>query len=134
MVKRQRSYDIVIFKVSFLKDCYVAVPFRSEMNHNNGYKFRFSERSKRHKSGLDYSKMIIIKNTQYLGDSSTIDSDEYVEFIKNRDKIHKDIEKYILGYINHMNRSQILHVQQFNRLYLYSTLKYFHKELNLSCI
>jgi hypothetical protein len=47
------------------------------MKYNNGYKFKFSNRSKRHQSGLDFSKLVIVSKDNYIGESSTIDIDEY---------------------------------------------------------
>lgn len=49
------------------------------MNHEYCYRLRFSECSLRNKSGLDYSKMVIIKNMTYLDDSepAIIDQDEF---------------------------------------------------------
>lgn len=127
-----RRYDLVIFELEILKDCYVAVPFRSEMNHTNGYRFRHSIRSQTHSSGLDYSKMLIIKKEEYIAAPSIIDADEYIEFERNELKIHAEVEKYIKKYIDHIKGIQILHHKQFIRKYQYSTLKYFHYELGLT--
>lgn len=133
LMKIGRSYDVVIFELDVLKDCFIAVPFRTEMNHKNGYHFKFSHRSKSHQSGLDYSKIAVIHkhNSHFIGLPSTVDSDEYIEFQKNEDKIHKNIEKYILGYMNHINGTQPLHLKQFERRYKFSTLQYFHCELGI---
>lgn len=133
LTKADRSYDVIIFKVDILMKCFVAVPFRTEMNHPNGYHFKFSNRSKSHQSGLDYSKIAIIhkKNSHFVGLPSTVDLDEYIEFQKNEDKIHKNIEKYISDYINHIIGSSPLHPKQFERKYKFSTLQYFHRELGI---
>ena len=60
LTKNNRSYDVTLFEIDYLYDCYVCVPFRSEMKHNNGYKFKFSRRSYVHSSGLDFSKLIVV--------------------------------------------------------------------------
>lgn len=39
--KKGRSYDVVLFEIDYLANCYVCVPFRTEMKHNNDYKFIF---------------------------------------------------------------------------------------------
>ena len=61
LIKEGRSYDVVLFEIDYLADCYVCVPFRTEMKHNNGYKFKFSGRSKKHQSGLDFTKLVIVE-------------------------------------------------------------------------
>ena len=63
------------------------------MKHNNGYKFKFFDRSKKHQSGLDFSKLVIVSKGDYIGESSTIDIDEYKEFEKQEDYIHNNLEK-----------------------------------------
>ena len=131
LTKEGRSYDVVLFEIDYLADCYVCVPFRTEMKHNNGYKFKFSDRSKKHQSGLDFSKLVIVLKDDYIGESSTIDIDEYKEFEKQEDHIHKNLEKYIHDYVEHVNAHIPLHIKQFERKYKYSTLKYFHKELGI---
>ena len=107
------------------------MPFRTEMKHNNGYKFKFSKRSQSHQSGLDFSKMVIFSKDIYIGENSVIDNDEYKEFKKQEKNIHKKLEKYIEDYINHMNGYKKMHIKQYERKYKYSTLKYFHKEMKI---
>lgn len=48
-----------------------------------------SKRSKYNKSGVDYKKMIIIRNLDYIDDDNTavIDKDEYIEFVQNLTRI-----------------------------------------------
>ena len=101
------------------------------MKHNNGYKFKFSGRSKKHQSGLDFTKLVIVSKDEYIGESSTIDIDEYIEFEKQENHIHKNLEKYIYDYVEHANGHMSLHIKQLERKYKYSTLKYFHKELGI---
>lgn len=86
---------------------------------------------KKHQSGLDFSKLVIVSKDYYIGESSTIDIDEYKEFEKQEDHIHKNLEKYIHDYVEHVNGHVPLHIKQFERKYKYSTLKYFHKELGI---
>ena len=52
------------------------------MKHNNGYEFKFTDSSKKHQLRLDFSKLIIVSKDGYIGESSTIDIDEYKEFEK----------------------------------------------------
>ncbi len=91
LTKINRNYNIVIFEINYLNSCYVCVPFRSEMHHNNGYKFKYSKRNKKHSSGLDFSKLVIITKNNYIGQSSMVDSDEFNEFYAYKDMIHKEL-------------------------------------------
>ena len=107
---------------------------RTLQNRNetyNGYKFKFTAKSKKHQSGLDFSKLVINANSDFIGENSTIDCDEYIEFAKQEDQIHKKLAKYIHDYVEHVNGHMSLHIKQFERKYKYSTLKYFHKELGI---
>ena len=53
-------------------DYFICVPFRSNIGHNNAYLFKGTKRSKRSRSGLDYSKIAIIKdNYKYSYDKET---------------------------------------------------------------
>lgn len=120
-----------MFEIDYLAGYYICVPFRTEMKHNNGYKFKFSVRSKKHQSGLDFSKLVIISNSAFIREDSTIVCDEYIEFEKQEDQIHKKLAKYIYDYVEHVEGDVPLHIKQFERKYHYSTLKYFHKELGI---
>ena len=59
LIKEERNYDVVLFETDYLADCYIYVPFRTEMKHNNGYMFKFSDRSKKHQSELEFSKLVV---------------------------------------------------------------------------
>ncbi len=128
--KRNRSYNCLLFETHY--DYFVCIPFRSEITHKYAYKFKHSKRSKKHKSGLDYSKMLIIKDASYIENKdSIIDKDEYNEVAININKIQKDALEFLGDYIAHCNGEKLLHSEEFERRYKYSPLKYFHKELGL---
>lgn len=129
--KDNRSYDVAIFELEFLKDIFVCLPFRSNIQHNNGYRFKFSARSKKSNSGVDFSKIVLIKNADYIGQAAKIDNDEFIEFKKFSNSIHSKLSKYILDYCNHIKGISILHEKEFDRKYKYSTLSYFHELLDL---
>ncbi len=100
------------------------------MKHKNAYFFKCSERSKKKSSGLDYSKTIIITNSEYIETKDTIiDQDEYNE---TRDSIHRivnGVQRYIDDYIEHVKKNNIIDSKEFHRKYEYTTLKYFHEIL-----
>ncbi len=113
-------------------DYFVCIPYRSEIHHKYAFKFQNTKRSKKHNSGLDYSKIVIIKNHDFISsESAMIDRDEYMKTKRFISKIVKESLQYIDEYVSHMNNKIILSKKDFNRKYGMSTLKYFHKELSI---
>lgn len=123
-----RPYILLVFSVNNL---YLCAPFRTNINHSNSFLFRNSVRSITNKSGIDYSKIIILNDLNYLEGNQVVDQDEYNEVAKNFQKIKNEIFKYIDLYVNHYKRIHILHKRQYDRLFRYTTLKYFHNMLNI---
>lgn len=111
---------------------FVCIPYRSEIKHKNAFLFKNTKRSKHHKSGLDYSKMVIVSDLEYIDDKTTkIDQDEYNATRDNIVKIKDAAVKYIDEYVNFLKDGTGISRQEFKRKYEYSTLKYFHNELGL---
>lgn len=130
MKKRERPYNCLLLQSHY--DYFMCIPYRSNIRHKNAYFFKGSFRSKRKRSGLDFSKMIIVKDTRYIGKlDAIIDKDEYSETYYNIGLIKNQAEKYVDGYVNHMMDRKRIHKKEFKRKYQFSTLKYFHKELNI---
>ena len=89
-------------------------------------------RARKHKSGLDYSKIVIITSTDYISSTGAIiDKDEFNETMINLDRIKAEALKYVEDYTAHMKGIRILHKKEFERRYGFSPLKYFHKELGI---
>ena len=110
----------------------ICIPFRSSIQHKNAYMFRSTERSKKSRSGLDYSKAVLIRNAAFLSnETAVVDQDEYTEAVRNLRKIVSEITDYIDTYVNHINGTKIIHPREFLRKYAYSTLPYFHDILGL---
>ncbi len=109
--KSNRAYNIAVFNSH--KGYYVCVPFRSNITHKYAYRFKKSKRSKYNKSGVDYKKMIIIRNLDYIDDDNiaVIDKDEYIDYKTGKQNISE---------------------QEAKRRYEFSSLQYFHKELGLT--
>lgn len=61
--KPDRPYNCLLIETSY--DYYICIPYRSRIVHNNAYIFHSTERSRRSRSGLDYSKMVIIKKSEH---------------------------------------------------------------------
>ena len=82
MRKNKRPYNCLLMQSSY--GYYICIPYRSHINHKYAYKFKNSIRSRKSKFGLDYSKMVIIENSDYLStQNAVIDTDEYKETRQN---------------------------------------------------
>lgn len=113
-------------------DYFICLPFHSYIYHANAFMFKNTKRSQQKHSGIDYSKMIIVKNLDYLDSSNVvIDKDEYLQAIKFTPKIVKESVQYLNDYISHINGSKLLNEREFDKRYKFSTLKYFHDILGL---
>lgn len=126
MHKHGRPYTCLL--IDSHDDYFICVPFRSSIGHKNAFMFTGTARSKKTKSGLDYSKIAIIKNTDYFDSTTTaiVDQDEYAEMMKNLPTIVQEANDYVNTYINHVTRTAPMHPRAFSRKYQYSTLPYFH--------
>ena len=129
--KHKRAYNCLLFQTHY--DYYICVPYRSEIRHNYAYKFKHSKRSQYRKSGLDYTKIIIIREKEYIDVKDTIiDKDEFKETVVNIEKIKQEALDFVEAYIKHIKGEVVLHNSEFERRYKYSPLKYFHREMNIS--
>lgn len=110
---------------------FICIPFRSSIRHKNAFLFTSTLRSKIAKSGLDYSKIVIIKDTDYLDTSAkaVVDQDEYNEMMRNLSTIVSEACHYVDTYIDHVNGSSPIHPKAYARKYQYSTLPYFNNIL-----
>ncbi len=128
--KKERAYTCLLFQTHY--DYFICVPFRTEISHKYAYKFNNSKRSKKHNSGLDYTKILIISDTKYLDNKDAIiDKDEYNETVVHIEKIKQDALDFVEDNLKHVRGEAMLHKKEFGRRYNYSTLKYFHKEMGI---
>ena len=105
-----------------------AIPFRTNIRHRYCYKFKQSNRDTQTVTGLDYTKAVIVNSINFIGDKATIDNKEFVELNNKYFFILKQFKKYVDGYRDFVNGK----LNQYeNKRYQFSTLKYFHSELNL---
>ncbi len=129
--KRRRAYSCMIFQTHY--DFFIAVPYRTEISHTYSYRFKNSARSRRHKSGLDYTKIVILGKTAYLDNKDAmIDRDEYKETVKNISRIKREALLFVEDYMAHVSGTKTLHSKEFMRRYQYSPLQYFHAEMGIS--
>lgn len=131
MYKKGRPYTCLLIETH--ADYLICVPFRTSINHPYAFHFKDTKRSKKSHSGLDYSKSVIIKDDDYI-DSKTpvvVDQDEFREVMKNLPAIVENVLFYVDTYINHKNGTAVIHQRMYDRMYSYSSLQYFHKELGI---
>lgn len=122
--KNNRPYIVILIKI---KNNTFAIPFRTNISHNNCYKFKTSSRKTCKITGIDYTKAIIVNNKKYLGAPATIDNKEYVELSNNYIFIINQFKKYVNDYIHYCHSNNYYKKRKFQ----YTTLKYFHKELGI---
>ncbi len=129
--KHSRSYNCLIVQSHY--DYFICIPFRSRVKHKYAFHFKDSKRAKRGQSALDYSKSVIIKDTNYIDSTpGIIDSDEYTEMMRNMDHIVKSVLDYVDEYVEYCNGIKgRISDEEFARRYKYSTLKYFHDILDI---
>ena len=123
MYKLGRPYTCLLIETH--DDYFLCVPFRSSINHRNAYHFTGTQRSLKSRSGLDYSKTVVIKNGDYI-DSATpaiVDQDEYSEMMKNLPAIVQQVLDYVNAYIGHKNGTAPLHPREYTRRYGFSTCR-----------
>lgn len=130
MYKKGRPYSCLLIDLHL--DYFVCVPYRSSIHHKNAFFFCGTERSRRTRSGLDYSKMVLVEKAEYLdGANVVVDQDEYNETIRSIRKIAGEALDYLEDYIHHVDGSRPLHPREYMRRYQYSTLPYFHDVMNI---
>lgn len=128
--KRQRAYNCLLFQSHY--DYYICIPYRSEIHHEYAFLFSNTKRSRKHKSGLDYTKIVIVGNNEYIDSKNAIiDKDEFNETIKNFERIKREALNYVEDYVSHIDGTKKMHPREFERRYNYSTLQYFYEELGL---
>ena len=128
--KEQRPYNCILFQTHY--NYYICVPYRTRISHTYAYCFKKSARSRKHRSGLDYTKIVIISKGEYIDNKDAlVDQDEYIETMMNLKRIKREALKYVEDYVAHIKGVRALHPQEFRRRYAFSPLKYFHKELGI---
>ena len=128
--KKQRAYNCLLFQTHY--EYFICIPYRTEISHPYAFHFTTTVRSRAHKSGLDYSKIVIIARTDYIDSTDAlIDKDEFKETMVNLERIKREALEFVQAYVEHMKGIKLLHTREFDRRYRFSPLKYFHKELGI---
>lgn len=128
--KDKRAYNCLLFQTHY--DYFICIPFRTEVKHKYAFHFKNTVRSSEHKSGLDYTKIVIIKDTAFLDNKDAlIDKDEYNQTVKNIEKIQQKSLKFVEEYIQHIKGTKKLDIEEFTRRYKFTSLQYFHDILGI---
>ena len=123
--KQDRPYVVLLIQI---ENNTFALPFRTHIKHNFCYKFSNSGRETDSATGIDFTKAVIVNNPDFIGEETSIDDKEYLELSKKYFFIIKKFKNFLSGYVNFVQKG----ATPFDaKKYQFSTLKYFHKELNL---
>lgn len=124
--KVDRPYVVLLVKIG---NNAFGLPLRTNLRHSYGYKFVSTTRQTNSSTGIDFTKAVILNNTQYLGKATTIDNKEYIELDSKFFHIKAKFERYVQGYVSYKKKNVI--DENLERKYKYSTLQYYHKELGI---
>ena len=112
--KKERGYACLLIQSHY--GYFICIPYRTEISHKYAYHFRKSSRSQKHRSGLDYTKIAIIKDISYIDRIAIIDQDEFAETRKHIYYIAEKAEQYIEEYKKHISdklkKSQLAKTQE----------------------
>ncbi|MCL2801683.1 MAG: hypothetical protein FWD28_08005 [Treponema sp.] len=127
LTKEERPYYVLVLELDGLM---YAIPLRSHITHPYCY---ISNSINEQKSGLDYSKAVIISDLAKHTDPApvTIRQNEYNVLKQQEFLIKKKFSSYVKSYKKEIRRRQKVQTLPVSSLCRYSTLKYFHKELGL---
>lgn len=123
--KDNRPYVVFLMRI---EDHTFALPFRTNMNHKYGYKFKTSLKETNTGTGLDFTKAVIVDDSSLIGNNAMVDKNEYIELSEKHYFIRNKFIKYLRNYEKYVN-GELDEYQ--SKAYQYSTLKYYHKELKI---
>lgn len=123
--KTTRPYMVLLIKIE--NNTY-AIPFRTNIRHKYCYNFKKSNRDTQSVTGLDYTKAVIVNDVNMISQKATIDNKEFVELNNKYYFIISQFKKYVFGYYDYVDGKLN---EYHSKKYKYSTLRYFHKELNI---
>ena len=127
LTKEDRPYYVLLLELDGLT---YAIPLRSHITHH--YCF-IADNYAGQKSGLDYSKAVIITDSiRYIDPSPvTIRQHEYNVFKQREYLIRKQFASYVAAYKKEVRRRIKNPALPAPALCRFASLKYFHKELGL---
>ncbi|MDV7431417.1 type III toxin-antitoxin system TenpIN family toxin [Acinetobacter baumannii] len=122
-----RGYGIVVISINSLT---FGIPLRSHVRHKQAFFTDITQDPKgATRKGLDFSKAVLIQEDRYLDTASfKIPVNEFDRIQDNHQHIVDKFTKYVEKYMRAVSKSD----ENILRIYSYSTLKNYHKELGLS--
>ena len=123
--KEDRPYIVFVIKIN---DNTFAVPFRTNITHNQSYRFKNTNKQTNSHTGLDFSKAVIVNEERYLGKKTFIDDAEYIEL---ENKIKFIIQKFTVYVNNYIKYIKSNNTKMIEMKYKYSSIQYFNKELGI---
>ena len=127
--KKTRPYNCLLTKSE--KGYYICIPYRSSIRHSDSFLF-YKDNSNKPYAGLDYTKIIILKDLDYVDNENVlIKTDHYKKTNLHIKRICKDANEYVENYKKYLEGEIEFDIREFERKYRYSTLKYFHDELGI---
>ena len=127
LTNENRPYYVLLLEFDYLT---YAIPLRSNISHPFCF---IADNSAGQNRGLDFSKAVVIIETKYIDSSPvTIRQNEYNTYKKREYYIRKQFSSYVTRYKKEVRRRIKNPALPVSSLCLYSSLKYFHKELGLS--
>ncbi|WP_234117231.1 hypothetical protein [Clostridium hydrogenum] len=129
--QKQSERNYAFIKVKY-KNNNIFVPLRSNVNTNTPYgKIGFPvPSSKRPYAGLDFRKILIINDLSYIEYQSEPKLPTSQQSILNNS--YDNIETMVIHYIHGYVKSALKNRHFRDKLYIFSTLHNFHKELGIS--
>lgn len=119
--KNGRGYGILSINIHGFT---FGIPLHSNIQKHSGFILETTPDGK--KKGLDYNKAVIITDTNDVGRTFRIPSNQLTLIRKNEDLIIKEFSKFVYEFIY---RSKINDNNVLNRIYKNSTLQYYKEEL-----
>lgn len=120
--KNNRPYLVFLFTID---DKLFALPFRSNIKHNYCYKFKNTNRTTNTRTGIDFTKAIIIENKEYLGSVAYIDNLEFMELNSKFYFIKEKFKTFYKRYLSYQSDNKYM-----SPYIKYSTLQYFLNKKN----
>jgi protein AbiQ len=127
LTKDDRPYYVLLLELDGLT---YAIPLRSHITHS--YCF-MADNSSGQKSGLDYSKAVVISDTAKFIDPTpvTIRQHEYNVYKQQEFLIKKQFSSFVTLYKKEIRRRQENPSLPVSAICRFASLKHFHRELGL---
>ncbi|MBU3174501.1 type III toxin-antitoxin system TenpIN family toxin [Clostridium estertheticum] len=124
-IERKLERPYIMFKIK-IDEIEFAIPLRSNINHKHVY-----WTDKTNNCGLDFSKTVVITDSNYINTLTVphIRQNEYDCLIGREYIIKNQLKAYIRLYKKALKHT---HIDKNAILCGYSTLQYFHEELNIN--